>query len=106
MAITKEQATKDGMIGGCPLIGDKEKLDFDSIVGQEITVDEFMSTKTKDGDAYVITFAEYPTHYAWAGGFLSSMIAQYGDDFIGTVLKVGEKVKTNNKRDYRVFDIL
>lgn len=106
MAITKEQATNDGLIGGSKLIGDKEKLDFDSIVGTEITVENFEAVKTKDGEAYAITFVEYPEFYAWAGGFIQKCINQYGDEFKGTKLKVGAKVKTNNKRDFRTFDIV
>lgn len=106
MAITKEQATKDGIIGGSKLIGEKEKLDFDSIVGTVITVSDFEAVKTKDGEAYAITFEEYPEFYAWAGGFIQKCITQYGEEFKGTRLKVGEKVKTNNKRDFRTFEIL
>lgn len=106
MAITKERATKDGILGGCPLIGDKMKIDFDDCVGEVLTVDDFMSTKTKDGEAYVITFKEYTNAYAWAGGFLQSCITQYGDDFKGTKLVVGEMTKTNNNRSYRPFEIV
>lgn len=106
MAITKEQATKDGIIGGCPLIGEREKLDFDSIIGEVITVSDFMDTKTKDGTATCITFEEFPDSYAWCGGFLSSCVAKYGEEFKGTKLKVGAKEKTSNGRTYRTFDIL
>lgn len=104
--ITKERATNDGIIGGSKLIGDKEKLDFDSIVGTDITVADFEEVHTKDGSAYAMTFEEYPEFYAWAGGFLQKCIVAYGEEFKGTRLKVGEKVKTNNKRDFRTFEIL
>lgn len=106
MAITKEQATKDGIMGGCPLIGSKEKMDFDDFVNDTLTVDDFMSTKTKDGEAYAITFVEYPNMYAWAGGFLKACIDKYGEDFKGTKLVVGLKEKTTNGRTFRTFDIV
>lgn len=106
MAITKEQATKDGIMGGCPLIGEREKIDFDDFVGEVLTVDEFMETKTKDGEAFCITFKELPNSYGWCGGFLKSCIEKYGEDFKGTRLQVGKKEKTNNGRTYRTFDIL
>lgn len=106
MAITKAQATKDGIMGGCPLIGTREKIDFDDVVNEVITVDDFMETKTKDGNAYAITFLEFPNSYAWCGGFLKSCIEQYGNDFKGTKLKVGNKEKTNNGRTFRTFEIV
>lgn len=106
MAITKEMAQNDGLIGGSKLIGEKEKLDFDSIVGEVITVEDFEAVKTKDGEAYALIFEEYPEYYAWAGGFLQKLISQYGIEFIGTKLKVGAKVKTKSKRDFRTFEII
>ena len=80
MAITREQALKDGVIGGCPLIDDREKLDFDTIIGEAITVEDFAKTKTKDGEAYAIIFEEYPDNYAWAGGWLKKMIETYNKE--------------------------
>ena len=105
MAITREQALKDGVIGGCPLIDDREKLDFDTIIGETITVEDFAKTKTKDGEAYAIIFEEYPENYAWAGGWLKKMIETYNKEFIGTKLIVGEKVRTNSNKDFRTFEI-
>lgn len=106
MAITKEQATKDGIMSGCPLIEGRNKLDFDSMVGEVLTVEDYAVAKTKDGDAFAIIFKEYPELYAWAGGFLQNCINNYGKDFIGTRIKVEKKIITNNGRTYRPFDIV
>lgn len=106
MAITKERATKDGILGGCPLIGNREKIDFDDLVNDVITVEDFMETKTKDGTAYAITFEELPESYAWCGGFLKACIEKYGEEFKGTKLQVGLKEKTNNGRTFRTFEII
>lgn len=105
MAITREQAQKDGVMGGCPLIDEREKIDFDDIIGEHITVKEFARVQTKTDIAYAITFEEYPKMYAWCGGCLKKLIETYGEDFKGTVLIVGEKVKTSNNNTYRVFEI-
>lgn len=105
MAITREQAQKDGVLGGCPLIEDREKLDFDDMIGEIITVQDYALVKTKKDEAYALTFEEYPKNYAWAGGCLKKFIETYGADFIGTKIVVGEKVKTSNNNDYRVFDV-
>ena len=105
MAISKAQAQKDGLLGGCPLMEDREKLDFETILGKKITVEDFAMVKTKKGEAYVITFKEYKKNYAWAGGCLKKYIEAYGEDFIGTKLIVGDMVKTSNGNDFRVFDI-
>lgn len=105
MAVTREQAINDGVTGGCPLIDGREKIDFDTIIGEVITVEAFALTKTKDGEAYAMTFNEYANGYAWAGGWLKKMIEHYGEEFIGTKLVVGEKVKTNSNKDFRTFEI-
>ena len=105
MAVTKTQALNDGVLGGCPLIEDREKLNFDNMIGEIITVENFAKVQTKKDEAYAITFVEYPTSYAWAGGCLKKFIETYGEDFKGTRLVVGEKVKTSNNNDYRTFDV-
>ena len=105
MAITREQAIKDGVTGGCPLIDGREKIDFDDIIGDVLTVEAFAKTKTKTDEAYAITFEEYANGYAWAGGWLKKMIEHYAEEFIGTKIVVGEKVKTNSNNDFRTFEI-
>lgn len=109
MAITRERAQKDGITGGCPLMDGREKLDFDSIIGEVITVEAFAEVEVdKNGKkevAYAMNFVEYPEHYAWAGGCLKKFIEAYHDEFIGTKLTVGEKVKTKSNNDYRVFEV-
>lgn len=106
MAITKNQALNDGILGGCPLIEGREKLDLDTMIGEVVTIDDFMLVKTKKDDAYALTFKEYPQSYTWAGGFLKSCIEKYGDDFAGTKVVIGEKVRTQSNNDYRTFDIV
>ena len=109
MAITRERAQKDGISGGCPLMDGREKLDFDSIIGEVITVEDFAEVEVdKNGKkeiAYAMNFTEYPNHYAWAGGCLKKFIEAYHEEFLGTKLTVGEKVKTKSNNDYRVFEV-
>ena len=106
MAISKEQAMKDGILGGCPLMEGREKLDFDTIVGKKVTIEDYAKVTTKKGDAYVVTLKEYKKNYAWAGGFLKKMVEAYGEEFIGTKLIVGDMVETSNGNDFRTFDVV
>ena len=97
MAINKKQALTDGVINGSIIIDNCDvKIDFEDHIGETLTVTDFERVQTKKGDAYVITFKEMKKAYAWAGGWLKKFIEKYGEEFKGTKVIVGEKVKTSD----------
>ena len=111
MAITKERAIKDGTIKGSLIIADRgidNKRDFDDFVGQVLTIANYekVETKKKDEVAYVVTFEEYTEYFFWATGWIKNLIETYGDEFLGTQIKVGEKEVTSNGNDFRTFEIV
>lgn len=107
MAITRERAEKDGMLGGgCPELKGKEKLDWADIEGQTITVESVINTTNADGEKLTaITVKEYPEHFFWAGSVITKWAEEYGAEFIGTVVEVGKMTKTKQGRNCRAFDI-
>lgn len=106
MAINKKQALSDGVISGSQIIENCDvKIDFADLEGQKLTVEDFEKVSTKKGDAYVITFKELKKSYAWAGGWLKKFIEKYGEEFKGTKVIVGEKVKTQDGNDFRTFEL-
>lgn len=106
MAISKKTALADGVINGSMIIDSCEtKIDFEDHIGETLTVTDFEKVITKKGDAYVITFKELKKSYAWAGGWLKKFIDKYGDEFKGTKIIVGEKVKTSDGNDFRQFEL-
>lgn len=106
MAITKERAQKDGLTGGCPLVDGKEKLNLDAMEGQVVTIKEYGECRTDKGDIYAVVFDEFQGAYIWAPSAVSKLIDNYGDEVIGTRLKIGAKTKTKGGRDFRPFDIV
>lgn len=108
MAITKERAEKDGMLGGgCPELKGKEKLDWDMLEDSNITIASVVNTTNADGEKLTaITVEEYPDRFLWAGTVISKWAENYGDEFIGTVISVGKMTKTKQGRQCRAFDIV
>lgn len=108
MAITKERAQEDGMLGrGNPELKGLEKIDWEDLEGQEITIKSFTKMTDSDGkDLYAVIPEEYPENFMWCGASLVKYILKYGEEFNGTVLIVGSKVKTKSGRYCRNFDIV
>lgn len=108
MAITRERAEQDGMLGGgCPELKGKDKLDWEDVEGMEITIEKVINTTNADGEKLVaVLTAEYPDNFFWAGTVITKFADKYGDDFVGTVLKVGKMGKTKQGRKCRSFDIV
>lgn len=108
MAITRERAEKDGMLGGgCPELKNKTKLDWADIESQEVTVEQIIPTTNADGEKLLaITFKEYPEHFFWAGSVITKWADEYGAEFIGTKISVGAMTKTKQGRNCRAFDIV
>lgn len=109
MAISKEQAEKDGMLGGgAPELRDKNQIAWDDLaVGDTITVKEVVETTNADGELLLaIITEEYPENFLWAGSVIRKWYDKYGLDFVGTVIKIGDKVKTKQGRTCRAFDIV
>lgn len=108
MAITRAQAENDGMLGGgAPELKDKNKVDWAVVEGQELTVDELVRTTNANGNTLVaVIFKERPNDFFWAGTVIRKWVDNYGDEFIGTVIKVGPLGKTKKNQPCRSFDIV
>lgn len=108
MAITRDRAEQDGQLGGgAPELKNKNKIDWEVLEGQQITIKEVVETKNADGEKLIaIICEEAPTNFLWAGAVVAGWYEYYGAEFIGTVIKVGEKKKTKSGRTCRSFEIV
>ena len=108
MAISRQRAEADGQLGGgIPELKNKEKLDWESIETQVITIKNYVEGKNADGEVVIAVIPEeYPDHFLWAGSVVSGWIKTYGADFNGTKIEVGEMKKTKAGRSCRDFDIV
>lgn len=108
MAITREKAEKDGMLGGgAPELKNKDKIDWETVESQELTVKEVVETTNADGERLIaVIFEEYPTNFFWAGATITKWYDNYGEEFIGTVIEVGPMVKTKKGQNCRSFTIV
>lgn len=108
MAITRERAEKDGLLGGgVKELKGLEKVDWEQLEGQTITISSSVATKDADGnELYAVITEEYPNNFMWCGSALVKFIKEYGEEFNGTRLEVGGKVKTKSGRFCREFTIV
>lgn len=108
MAISRERAEADGLLGGgAPELKNKQKVEWETVEGQQFTVKEVVSTKNADGEIlYAVIFEEFPNNFFWAGTALRGWIEAYGDEFLGTVIEVGPMVKTKKNQNCRSFTII
>lgn len=108
MAISKKRAEQDGMNGGgCPELKNKEKLDWDDIEGEDITISQVVKTTNADGEPLIAVICEeHADFFMWAGAAITKWVDYYGDEFLGTVIHVGPIGKTKAGRKCRKFDIV
>lgn len=108
MAITKERAANDGQLGGgAPELRNKEKLEWEEVEGEVLTVAQVVKTKNADGDElYAVIFEEHSDFFFWCGIVIQNWINFYGDELLGTRIKVGKKEKSKSGRTVRKFDIV
>ena len=108
MAVTREKAENDGMLGGgAPELRDKNKADWDGLEGQTLTVKDIVETTNADGENILaIIFEEDPSVFYWAGATIKKWYEHYGEELLGTVIKVGPMVKTKKGQPCRAFSIV
>lgn len=108
MAVTREKAEKDGMLGGgAPELKNKNKVDWETMEGQELTVKEVVETVNADGERLLaVIFEEAPTNFFWAGATITKWYDNYGEEFLGTKIEVGQMVKTKKGQNCRSFTIV
>lgn len=108
MAISKARAEQDGMLGGgAPELKNKNKVDWETFEGQELTVKEVVETHNADGEKLIaMIFEEAPNNFLWAGATLVKWYNNYGEEFLGTKILVGGMVKTKKGQPCRQFDII
>lgn len=91
---------------GCPLFENRDKAKIDTLENKVIVIDEYFELTGDDGNYYAFTIKDDNDHFYLSGGAITSLLAEFGDDAVGIEIKVGEKVKTKSKRDYRPITIL
>lgn len=108
MAVSRARAEQDGQLGGgAPELRDKQKTDWADVEGQELTVKQIVNTTDADGQALVaVVFEENPSMFFWCGTVIRNWVDFYGEEFIGTVIKVGGLTKTKKGQTCRAFEII
>lgn len=90
------------MLNGCPLMDGREKMQFDEIAGEQITIADYYKMEGKD-NYYCVVLSEYPKNYFFTGAQLTTFIDKFGDDAKKVVLEVGKKIKTKNNNTFTPF---
>lgn len=88
---------------GCPFMQEREKGSLDDITGIELTIEDIYAL----ADYHAIIFEEVPEKFFLTGGALKNLCNEFErDEVLGLVIKLGEKIKTQNKRDFRPMEVI
>ena len=90
---------------GCPLFIDREKGDLDNLVGKKVHIESFYELTGENGKYYAIAFKEDTKNFYLSGGALTELITDYPEECKEVEILIKEKVRTNNKREYRPINI-
>lgn len=107
MVNAKVLAEMKKRFNGCELMQNRNKGDFDAVVGEVLTVEDYQRLTGEDGNYYAVVFEEDADNFYLSGGALTEMLETWGEDngCVGVKVSFGEKVKTKAKRDYRPMTI-
>lgn len=95
-----------GRFNGCPLFEKREKGKVDDLEGKVITIDEYFELNGDEGNYFAFTIAGDDKHFYLSGGAITALLSEFGDEATKVEIKIGAKVKTKAKRDYRPITIM
>lgn len=90
---------------GCPLFDGREKGKLEELEGKAVKINDYYKLSGDEGAYYAFTVEDNDKTFLSCGS-ITALLDEFGDDAIGVSIKIGEKVKTKSKRDYRPITIL
>lgn len=87
---------------------DREKGNLDDLTEKEVTISEFKTLESTDGEYQAVIFEEDTEHFYLSGGGLKKLLSQYGNDVIGLKIKLMPvvAVKSDRRKTYRPIQII
>ena len=95
------------MCNGLVIAEGREKALIETIVGNHVTIEDFMKVPVgKDKHYYAIIFKEDTEHFYFSGSKLTELIDTFGDNCYNLIICHEPSVVTKNKHDFTPITVL